>query len=63
MSHYYLIQLKANFVFSTLFNTKRAELYFLYFFQFYRSLHAYGKNYTWCLKYFASPFEINEFFE
>ena len=46
MSHYYVIQLKANFVFSTLFNTKRVELYFSYFLQFYMTVHVYGKNYT-----------------
>ena len=36
MSHYYAIQLKANFVFSIHFNTKRAELYFSYFFTILR---------------------------
>ena len=40
----YVIQLKANFVFSILFNTKRVELYFSYFLQFYMIVHAYGKN-------------------
>ena len=46
MSHYYVIQFKANFVFSTLFNTKHVELYFHIFLKFYMTVHAYGKNYT-----------------
>jgi len=55
MSHYYVIQLKANFVFSTLFNTKHVELYFSYFFlQFYMIIHAYGKI-TRCFEVFCIP--------
>ena len=46
MSHCYIIQLKASFVFLTLFDTKRVELYFSFFLQFYVTVHAYGKNYT-----------------
>ena len=33
------------------------------FVEFYMTVHAYGKKLYVVLKYFASPFEINEFFE
>ena len=60
-SHYYLIELKANFVVSTLFNTKHVELYFSYFSLVLQIIICLWEKFHILLKCFVVLFELNEF--